>query len=261
MTYLSDRKRNRKQYRYYIAVFVVLAGMTYFWPHIRTSIYPHLESFIISTGTSKNAIIRTPSTIYTYFQSRRELILRASTLSLTVERLENELAEKNALLKEKELIETDGMKVGETTIAMYPLIRDLTTIYSSLILSKGFKDGIVTQDLVFIHGRKPVCIIVEVYDRTSLCKLMTSSGEVTEGVTASSTLNISLKGDGGGTFVGDVPRDTVIAQGESIFLKSDPSMILGTVSNVIRDDQAVAWRVYVRGAYNPVTSSVFYVQK
>jgi hypothetical protein len=261
MTYLSDRTRTRKQYRYYVAAFIVLLLITYFWPTIKSTIYPYIERFVIITGESKNAVIRIPYAIHTYFVSHKELEARNAGLLVTIANLENELAEKNAALSELGALAASGSVHPASTLTMYPLMRDITTIYSSLILSKGFKDGVVEKDLVYVQGRKPVCVVAEVYDRTSLCRLLTASGEETESITETNSVTLFLKGDGGGMFIAEVPRDMPIALGEKILLKSDPSMTLGTVADIVRNDQAVAWRVYVRGAYNPVTSSVFYVNK
>ena len=259
MTYLSDRAKNRRQYRYYFVAIALIALVAYFWPVIRTSIYPYIEPVVIKFGNSKNSIFSIPSTLGTYFTSRKDLAAQNATLSLSVEHLENELAEKNAFIKEYALKE--GVGHAQATLIMYPLLRDVTTIYSSLLLSRGFKDGVTEDDLVYIRGHRPVCVIAEVYDRTSLCKLLTASGVITEGVDAASSLSLSLVGDGGGTFVVSVPRDTPVQTGDTIYLKSDPSMVLGVVTDITRDNQAVAWKIYIKGSYNPVTSNVFYITK
>ena len=90
-----------------------------------------------------------------------------------------------------------------------------------------------------------------------------SQGEVIDGVTVSSTtpISLALKGLGGGSFVADVPRDTSVTVGSVVALKGNQTMILGTVTSIIHDDQASSWFVFVRGAYNPMTSNVFYISK
>lgn len=259
MTYLSDKLRARRRYQYYALLFVVLASLSYFWPAVRTTLYPYLEGVVAVSGDSKNVLVRIPANIATYFTSRKDLESRNKALSRTIEHLENELAETKAMLGEQET--KVGSGIPSAALSAYPLMSDVTTIYDSLILSKGFKDGVAEHDLVYIRGRQPVCTIIEINDQTSLCRLLTAHGEITEGVTASSSMTLYLKGDGGGAFVAEVPRDTAIAIGDSVLFKSIPSMTLGTVVDIVRNDQAVAWRVYVRGAYNPVTTSVFYINK
>lgn len=261
MTYLSDNSRNKKRRWKYFILLVIFALVCYFWPKIRTKIYPKVEPIIVSYSDGKNIITSFPSSISAYFTSREALSTRNDALLLTIERLENSLMEKDSIIKEKKLIEDSGTPTPSTTIIMYPVMRDLTNIYSTLVLSKGFKDGVEEKSLVYLRGRQPVCTVVEVSDNTSVCKLLSSSGNITEGVTASSSLVLSLKGNGGGTFVADVLRDTDIKIGDTVYLASDQTMVLGTVSDVIKNNQATSWLVYVRGAYNPVTSSVFYMNK
>ncbi len=43
--------------------------------------------------------------------------------------------------------------------------------------------------------------------------------------------------------------------------RASPTMKLGEVAEIKNDPQDVFVRVYIRGAYNPVTSSLFYVDK
>ena len=63
----------------------------------------------------------------------------------------------------------------------------------------------------------------------------------------------------GGDFTADLPKGTPITQGETVYLRSNQVFVLGTVVSVQDDDQATGMRIFVRGAYNPADSSVFYM--
>jgi flavin reductase (DIM6/NTAB) family NADH-FMN oxidoreductase RutF len=52
-----------------------------------------------------------------------------------------------------------------------------------------------------------------------------------------------------------------VAVGDKVVMKSDHSMTLGTVVDVLHNNQDTSWHVFVRGAYNPITSSIFYLRK
>lgn len=261
MTYLSDKSRTKKRRTYYSIFAIIFLVVFYFWPALRTRLYPYVEPVLISYGKSKSAASIIPSSLRTYFSSRNELSARNAELLVAVERLENSLAEKDALLREFALAGENSEHAPSATLVMYPLVRDFTSIYSSVVLSKGFKDGVEEKSLVYLRGKQPVCVITEVSDKTSLCKLLSAPGVVTEGVTASSSLILSLVGDGGGSFMADVVRDTNISVGDTIYLAHDQAMTLGTVTSITRNDQATSWRAYVRGAYSPVTSAIFYMDK
>ncbi len=266
MTYLSDRKQSKNKLKYYLFFVVVLGFLVYGWPTVRVKVYPYIEPIIFGYGSTKHAFTILPTSVQSYFTSRSSLIEKDRALELNIERLENALAEKDAVLREQELLALNGTTPApsQSTLVMYPIMRDITTLYSSIVLSKGFKDGVELKSLVYVRGRQPVCVITEIYNKTSLCTLLSASGQSVDGVTtssASSSTVLTLRGNGGGAFVADVPRDTVITIGDTILLRSDQSMTLGTVVSVTRDNQATSWHVYVRGAYNPVTSSIFYLSK
>ena len=141
---------------------------------------------------------------------------------------------------------------------LYPLLQDVTNLYSTILLSKGFKDDIDVGDIVFTRGNEVVCIVKEVYSASSRCSLFSSSGVVTEGVTSSSSITLSLVGRGG-YYIANILRDTPVTVGELVYLRSDQKMIIGTVRQVANNNQDTSWHVFVEGQYNPISTSVFYV--
>ena len=259
MTYLSDKKRNQKKYYYYVIVFFIVLSIIYMWPSFRVRVYPYFENTLISYFYTKSNFSNIVLSIHTYFISRTDLENRNASLSVTIERLENELAEKEATIKENSSIYESKSSGESSTLILYPIMQDITHLYSTIIFSKGFKDGVEEQKIVYIRGRQAVCAITEVYDKTSLCTLFSASSQKLDGVASSTTL--FLQGGGGGTFVAEVEKDADISVGEVVYLKSNQTFSLGKVTKIIRDDQLSSWYVYVQGAYNPVTSNIFYINK
>ena len=196
----------------------------------------------------------------TYVTSRQSFIAKQKEQEQKIESLENELAEKDALLRENDLeTSTSSGSLGRHSIVAYPILQDVTTIYSTILLSKGFKDGVTEGALVSLRGNQVVCQIKQVYTTTSLCALFTASGSTIEGVTSSSSITLSLVGRGG-HYLADIARDTPITSGEIVYLRSNPAFVIGTVRSVANNNQDTSWHVFVEGAYSPVTSSIFYVQ-
>jgi cell shape-determining protein MreC len=184
MTYLSDRKQSKNKWQQYLFFVAVLSILVYAWPTLRVKVYPYIESVIFGYGSTKHAFTIVPSSVQSYFTSRASLLEKDRALELNIERLENALAEKNAALREKELLAFNGTTppLPQSTLVMYPVMRDITSLYKSIVLSKGFKDGVELKSLVYVRGRQPVCIITEIYDKTSLCTLLSASGESVEGL-------------------------------------------------------------------------------
>lgn len=261
MTYLSGKAQKRKKQIHYALALAFLIVVAFFWPSVRNKVYPVLQPSVIGFSNVLKSFGIFPEFIYTYATTRKQLVESQKVLEVRIETLENEVAQKDGLLREAALI---SLGTSDTPtpkpVVLYPLLQDNLKLYSTLLLSKGFKDGIEVGSVVFLRGRQAVCTIKEVYTSSSLCLLFTASNVTTEGVTSSSSITVSLIGRGG-HYLGNVARDTPIIKGEKIYLRNDPSMILGEVVDVSNNNQDTSWHVFVKGAYNPLTSSVFYVQQ
>lgn len=262
MTYLSGKADQRRRKVKYAVFAVLLLVLVLFWAFFKRTLYPAVQPGVIAYANVKTSFDIFPEFMRTYLTSHKKLVEEQNNLEKEVEHLENQLAEKEGIIKEQALHITGSTTEGRTTppLVLYPLMQDSLKLYSTILLSKGFEDGVEVGDLVFVRGRQVACAIKEVYTSSSLCLLLTSSGVVTEGVTSSSSITLSLSGRGG-HYIANVVRDTPIAVGEKIYLRSDPSMILGEVIEVSNNNQDTSWHIFVRGAYNPVTSSIFYVQQ
>jgi hypothetical protein len=265
MTYLSGKAQQKKRYSRYGVFAAIFITVVFFWPRIRPTLFTTLEPAVIGYGSTKDSFSVFPEFISTYLISHKKLAAHQKELEQEIERLENDLVTAQALLREKTDEETS--QVSSTTtfsasshaLVMYPLMEDITRVYGTVLLSKGYKDGVTAEALVYLRGNQVVCTIQEVYPSSSLCKLLTSYGETIEGVTSSSSITLSLVGRGG-HYLANIARDTPVTKDETVYLRSNPKMILGKVTYVANNNQDTSWHVFVEGAYNPVTSSLFYVQ-
>lgn len=259
MTYLSGRSKTRRKYLNIVLGFVAFSLFVYFWPAFKSAAYPLVEPLVRGYGGTKGLVSIMPEFVVTYVSSHKALSDRARALEIDIEHLENALASKDAAYRELLLVSGVQASSASPVLVLYPIAQDITKLYSTILLSKGYRDGVENGALIYIRGQQPVCEIVEVYDRTSLCELLSKGSRTTEGVTASSSVTLTLSGEGGGSFIAEVPNDTPIQVGEQVLLRSNQALSLGTIIAVQEDDQATGSKVYVRGTYNPVTSSVFYM--
>lgn len=265
MTYLSDKTKKRKQLTSFIFIAVLLLGLSFGWVKIRSSLSPVAEPTVVTSNKFLKGIINIPYIITNYFRSRDSYEIEKLSLEKNIEELENEVAylrvENNFLKSESILSNGSTTEIVKSNIVLYPLVQDITKLYSTILLSKGFKDNLAEGNIVYLRGRQPVCIIEELHSATSLCKLLSASGNIVEGVTVDTKENITLTGDGGGNFLALLPKESDFSVGESVMYKADQTMKLGDIVDIKKDPQDIFVRVYVRGAYNPVKSSLFYVDK
>jgi cell shape-determining protein MreC len=259
MTYHSVKKKQTPRIVYFGVVLFILAGVIFSWVHIRgalASIFvPFAESYGISTTFVGRAVVQMDTTL----TSKHTLGVENAQLRLNVERLENELAENMAHTRELEDVVTLATSTLSPVLVMYPLVTDYSRLYSSILLSKGFKSGISLNDIVYLRGRQAVCTIIEVRANSSLCKLFSAYDEQTEAVVGGTTL--FMKGNGGSSFVAEVTKDQHVEEGAVVYLKRDQTLSVGIVTQVDRDPQSAFWKIYVRGMYNPLSSMVFYTSK
>lgn len=262
MTYLSGKFQKRKSYTKHIVVGCILLVLAVFWPFIKKHTYTLLEPIVVSGGKVTSSFAIFPEFFYTYGTTHKTLVAHEKELELEIERLENMLAEKDALLRELTVSSSshaDTAHNDKARLVAYPLMHDVTKLYSTVLLSKGFKDGVDIGNVVTLRGDQVVCTIKEVYAQSSLCLLLSSSSVTTEGVTSSSSITLSLIGRGG-YYLANVARDTPVTVGEKVYLRSNPSLLIGTVKQVTNNNQDTSWHIFVEGGYNPITSSIFYVQ-
>ncbi len=263
MTYLSGKIQKRRKYSTYVVYTLIFLALVVFWPAIKKHSYKTIEPVAVRYGVTKNSFQVFPEFFTTYITSHKILVSKNTLLESELERVTNELVTKDAQLREQLFVtsvSSSSTLKENLPIVMYPIMQDSTGMYSTILLSKGYKDGVAIGSTVYIRGKKAVCTITEVYDASSLCLLLTATDITTEGVTSSSSIRLTLTGRGG-YFLANILRDTPVTVGEIVYMRSNPAVVVGTVREVSQNNQDTSWRVFVESVYNPVTSSIFYVQQ
>jgi cell shape-determining protein MreC len=264
MTYLSDKTASRRRTFRLVLILAILGILSYGWIRIRSSLIPVAEPMFVTAHGIVGKIVGVPYAFVNYMRSRDSFLAQITALENHTEELENQIAllqNDLAIAQEQaDIIKLEGEK-PRASIFMYPLAEDITKLYSTILLSKGFKDGVQDGSIVYVRGREAVCVIEELHSSTSLCKLFSAAGNQIEGVALSTKENIPLTGDGGGNYLALLPKGADFSIGETVMYKSDQTMKLGTIADIKNDPQDIFVRVYVRGAYNPLTSSIFYTDK
>lgn len=260
MTYLSDKARSQKRNaKFFIGVFF-LCVIIFFWQRIQTVTYPYIEPVVFIINDTKKVILFLPKNISLYFHTRDYYDKHTALLQENIERLENKVAEDEGIIADFQMKDTEQKGGAVATLVAHPLLMDLSTIYSSVILSKGYVDSVEVGDLVYLRGRQPIGMISKVYNKTSLLSLFTDSGNKIDGVINNETV-LPLVGDGGGVYVASVPKETLIHVGDTVYYRPNPQMKLGEVSDIKNDQQDVFMKVYIRGNYNPMDANNFFIDK
>lgn len=260
MTYLSDKTKKEKKHARTVLLIVALFLMSFLWPTTRIQIYRLIESPLLTMHTWYTHSISSSSALRTYMTTRANDSARITSLENHIEDLENNLVFRNL---SEALYATSTVDSSRGRIVVFPIVEDITTLYGSIIVSKGFTDDIKVGSPVYIRGRQVVCIIQEVYAKTSRCVLLSHHGASVAGVIVhgDETEMVTLTGDGGGNYQVTVPKESLAKVGDQVVYEKDQTLLLGTIAAIESDQQDVFVHIYVRGAYNPVTTSRLYVDK
>jgi cell shape-determining protein MreC len=257
MTYHFVKRKSSHTKSIFITSFCVVLLIVLFWPSGKRFVYTYTESILVNIGETVHATGVIPQFVTTFFSSRKVLYDREKVLEEKVQSLENEVTK----LRLTEAIYRDILLGDDVQIiAMNSFVRDVTYLYGTVMFNKGFEDGVIEDGLVFLSGREAVCRIQEVYKRSSLCSLFSSYGNSVEGVTASSSIPVTLEGRGG-HYIANMVRDTPIILGESILLRDNQTFILGTIVEIIKNDQDTFLRAFVRPSHNPNINTRYFVEK
>lgn len=260
MTYLSDKENKRSRNKKIILVVLFLLITTVSWQDIQKVLYPYFEPATFVFDGTKKGIMYLPSNFVSFFKSRLYYDNHINELEENIERLENKIAFYEGEITDWQAkIEHQNVESVSTVIA-HPLIMDLSSVYSTIILSKGFRDGIDEGMIVYVRGMQPVGYISKIHDKTSELFLFSAPKNKVDGVTGDETI-LPLIGIGGGNFVANIPKDISINIGDSVYYRSNTKMKLGTVTDIKDDQQDVFVRVYINGAYNPIKSNNFFIDK
>lgn len=266
MTYHSARtQRNTRYARIFLFTAFVFA-LLFAWGYIKKILYPVALPVASTYASVRDTSTGIPHAIITYFTSRHENEVKIETLETNIERLENELALAREIGTTTDLGTTTAhtlkpLASNIKTVELYPIVRDITTLYNTVVLSKGFVDGIEEGSIVYVRGNQAVGYIAEVHKTTSTMRLYSSADQKVEGVIKDIDTSVTLIGQGGGSYIIEVPKTIAITVGQNVYLSGAQNMILGVVVEVKNDPQDTFTKAYIRGAYSPTRAHIFYVNQ
>lgn len=171
--------------------------------------------------------------------------LRNSVVSSEVNTLKAELASSTAALADRNELYAQNIELkkmlgrpqtSQRTVAAV-LMRPPGLPYDTLVVDAGTEDGIVAGDLVFAGGGAAIGEVTDAYAAVSRVSLFSAPGrtyeaQVAPASAAGKVIPLTLKGQGAGSFSGEVPAGSQVVVGDPIVLPGLGSAFMGTVSHV-----------------------------
>ena len=191
------------------------------------------------------------SNISSFFYSKNILLENNTNLRLNLNEKETMLSNYNSILAENiQMKEILGRKIEKTNMVISAILsKPNRSLYDTLIIDTGAKDGISEGKRVFAFGNIPIGRIAEVYSDSSKVILFSNPGEKTE-VVVSKDIFMQVIGRGGGNFEMNLVKDIVLERGMEVILPGIHPYVLGIVETVISDPREFFQKVLLVSPVN-----------
>ena len=131
------------------------------------------------------------------------------------------------------------------------LIRPPVSPYDTLVLDQGTRGGVAVGQQVLGPGGLPLGTIESVAEDTARALLYSAPGRMTQGWLGEKRIPVSLEGASAGAFRTSVPRESVVAVGEPVYLPGPGAVPIGTVVRVDADPSTPRAVIHVRPFSSP----------
>jgi rod shape-determining protein MreC len=244
MSYLLDKKIQRNKYfKIALSVFVLIV-LFYF----RVSIFEKL-SYVVEKVSHPILILGNSvggkfKNIGLYFVSKNSLISENENLKSQISESQADRANYDSVVAEniklKEILGRKNEKIPMILAAI--LSKPNQSVYDTLVVDAGTKQGIKVGDMVFALGDVPIGRVSLVYDNSSKVVLFSNAGEKTQVVISTVTVGqaskdifLEIVGRGGGNFEMVLPRDLVLQKGDQVVLPGIHPYVLAITETTISD--------------------------
>lgn len=237
MNYLLDKKVKRKKFFKIAAYVVVLIILFYFQSSIFNGLSYLVQGFFHPVLIAGNNIGEKFRSISSYFVSKNSLYLQNQNLQSQLSELEARNSNYNSINAEnislKEILGRENEKAA--TILAAILSKPNQSIYNTLLIDVGIKQGIKIGDTVFALGNIPIGRIAEIYPNSSKVILFSTAGEKTQVVIVGQEVFMEVVGRGGGNFEMILPRDFTLEKRDEVVMPGLNPLLLAEVVTIISD--------------------------
>lgn len=124
------------------------------------------------------------------------------------------------------------------------------SLYNSMIIDRGARDGIVVGQLVTTQGSIALGQIASVTDRTATITLFSGPQFNDNLIIKGQNITVPTTGRGGGNFEIHIPREIVVADGDLLTLPAHPDLAVGMIKSVTFDPRDPFQTVLARTPIN-----------
>lgn len=247
MSYLLDRKIQKKRFFKIILSIIVLIFLIYFRSGIFNGLSFISQGFFHPVFVFGDNIKEKLGSMGSYFISKNSLYLENENLKSQISESQADRANYSSIVSDnanlKEILNRKDLKA--TMVLSAILSKPNQSLYDTLIIDAGTKEGVKVGDEVFALGNIPIGRVALVYASSSKVILFSNAGEKTQvvvgGKPASTSTSLGgnvfmeVVGRGSGNFEITIPRDFTLTKGDEMVLPGITPYVLAVVETIISD--------------------------
>ena len=237
MSYLVDKKIQRKKFSQIALGIVVLAILFYFRSGVFDGLSYMTEKIFHPVLVAEDSLGEKFKSFGSYFVSKNSLYLQNQNLQEEVAADDARMANYDSIVADdaglKEILGRINPKINMILAAI--LSKPNQSAYDTLVIDAGTSEGVKVGDKVFAIGSVPIGRVDIVYDNSSKVILFSNPGEQTEAVISGKNVFMELVGRGGGNFEMIMPKDLILQQGDQVVMPGINPYVLAIVQTIISD--------------------------
>ena len=256
MTMIVHRDKKRKTKKR-ITIFIISVFLVY--GMFFSAIAPFFSGIAHTAATplwkAGNAFGETFSPFLSYFTSRRELYLENKELKEQIQSMVAKISDRDLLREEnKELKKILGRSDERIKILAIVLAKPSQTPYDTLVIDVGQKHGVKKGNIILsenvVLGR-----IAEVFYSSSKVVLFSTAGQEITVSVGDDGVSAQAKGLGGGNFEIQLPKNTEVSVGDTIYLSNINPQVFGVVERIESGTKDAFEKILFKSPVNPSTIS------
>lgn len=267
MSYLLDKKIRRKKFFGFAFGVIFLIVLFHFKFDIFDGLSSASQTFFRPVLTAGNSIGGKLKSVGSYFASKNSLYLQNQKLQAEARENEARTLNYNSILSENENLKAilgrlpaqAGKNEKINMVLSVILAKPDQSLYDTLVIDAGAKQGIKTGDTVFALGDVPIGRVNLVYENSAKVILFSNAGEKTQVIIPTPSFSspkgetnalsplgrvreglggdvfVEIIGRGGGNFEMILPRDLVLQKGDQVVMPGINPYVLAVVETIVSD--------------------------
>ncbi len=209
-------------------------------------VVPVTRVFLVrSVGSVGTGVARGTHGVSEWVANIGETLRFKGSLVKENESLQNEITAMQARLSERDMLAREneqlkaayGRSGGVNFVLAAVLAKPPKSPYDTLLIDGGEQIGFTPGQTVYANGATPIGTIESVLADSAVVRLFSSAGEKTEVRLDPSSVDITLIGRGGGSYMANVPHELSVAEGSVALSKGITPSIIGKFEKVTSDSR------------------------